>query len=212
MALTLYYSPGACSLAVHIALQEAKAQYDRRLISVTEGQTQSADYRRINPRGRVPALDVDGTILVETCAILLYIARQYPDARLLPAEPLREAQCLSTMAWLASTVHPAFAHVVKASRFSAQEDALGGIRDVGLTTYWSALQEIDAQIGAGPWLCGEQFSLSDAHALPFWGFGRFVRMPMDTLKNYTAWKDRMIRRPAVLEVLQIEDSRLLRTK
>jgi glutathione S-transferase len=210
MALTLYYSPGACSLAAHIALEEAGAAYQRKLVSINEGQTQGAEYLRINPRGRVPALDVDGTILVETCAILLYIARRWPQAALLPADPLREAQCMSNMAWLASTVHPAFAHVVKASRFTRQPEALDGIREVARETYWAALQDIDARLGAGPWFCGEQFTVCDAHALPFWGFGRRERMPMDSLKNYTAWKDRIIRRPAVLRVLQAEESRLLR--
>jgi glutathione S-transferase len=196
-------------MAAHIVLQEVGAQYERRLVSINDGQTQSADYLRINSRGRVPALDVDGVVLVETCAILVYLARRFPAARLLPQDLMREARCMSILAWLASSVHPTYAHVVKPARFSGQPEALDGIKDVGMSTYWAALQEIDALIGAGPWICGEQYTVCDAHALPFWGFGRRVRMPMDTLKNYTAWKDRMIRRPAVLEVLRVEDSRLL---
>lgn len=210
MSLTLYYSPGACSLAAHIALQESGAAYERKLVSINEAQTQAADYLRVNPRGRVPALAVDGTVLVETCAILLYVARRWPQSQLLPVDPLGEAQCMSTMAWLASAVHPAFAHVVKTARFSRQPEALDGIREVARETYWAALQEIDTRLGMGPWFAGEQFTVCDAHALPFWGFGRRERMPMDTLKNYTAWKDRMIRRPAVLQVLQVEQSPLLR--
>lgn len=214
MSLVLHYSPGACSMAAHIALQEAGAVYERRLVSINDGQTQSAAYLQINPRGRVPALVVDGqTTLVETCAILSYIARRYPAARLLPDDPLQEASCLAFLAWMASTVHPAFAHVVKPARFSRERLALDGIQEMGTETYWAALQEIDALIGAGgPWVRGEQFTVCDAHALPFWGFGRRVRMPMDTLTHYTAWKDRMIRRPAVLAVLQAEDSRLLQAR
>lgn len=212
MSLTLYYSPGACSMAAHIALEEAGAAYERRPISINEGQTQSAAYLKVNPRGRVPALVVDGqTTLVETCAILLYIARRFPAARLLPDDSLREAQCLSTLAWLAGTVHPTFAHVVKPARFSREPGAYEGIQAAGMESYWSAMQELDALIGAGgPWLQGEGFTVCDAHALPFWGFGRRVRLPMETLVHYTAWKDRMIHRPAVHAVLQAEDSRLLR--
>lgn len=212
MSFVLYYSPGACSMAAHIVLQEAGAQYERRLVSINDGQTRSADYLRVNPRGRVPALEVDGQVLVETSAILLYLARRFPEAGLLPREPLREAQCVAMMTWLASTVHPAFAHVVKPARFSGQPGAFEGIKEAGLSTYWAALQEIDALIGPGPWVCGDRFTVCDAHALPFWGFGRRVRMPMDELRNYTAWKDRMIRRPAVLEVLRVEESRLLQTR
>jgi len=210
VSLTLYYSPGACSMAAHIALQEAGAAYERKLVSINEGKTQSAEYLRVNPRGRVPALDVEGKVLVETCAILLYIARRYPEAHLLPSDPLREAQCMSTIAWLASTVHPTFAHVVKTARFSRDVEALEGIRDVARETYWAALQEMDSIIGASSWFCGDQFTVCDAHALPFWGFGRRERMPMESLKNFTGWKDRMIQRPAVLQVLQVEESRMLR--
>jgi glutathione S-transferase len=214
MSLTLYYSPGACSMAAHIALQEAGAAYERRLVSINDGQTHSAAYLRVNPRGRVPALVVDGqTTLVETCAILLYIARRFPAVRLLPDDTLREAQCMSTLAWLASTVHPTFAHIVKPARFSHQPEALDGIKNVAMETYWAAMQEVDALIGAaGPWVFGEQFTVCDAHALPFWGFGRRMRLPMETLTQYTAWKDRMVRRPAVLAVLQAEDSRLLQVR
>lgn len=211
MSLVLYYSPGACSMAAHIALQEVGADYERRPISIHHGETQSPAYLRVNPRGRVPALVVDDqATLVETCAILLYLARRFPAAGLLPEDPLSQAQCMSTLAWLASTVHPAFAHVVKPARFSRQSEAHNGIQDVGMEAYWAALQEIDARLATGgPWVQGEQFTVCDAHALPFWGFGRRVRFPMDSLTHYTAWKDRMIRRPAVRAVLQAEDSRLL---
>lgn len=209
MSLTLYYSPGACSMAAHIALEEAGAMYGRKLVSVHEGQTQGAEYLRINPRARVPALEVDGQVLVETCAILSYIANRFPQANLMPQDPLAQAQCLSKMAWFASHVHTAFAHVAKPSRFSNRAEALDSIKDTGAQTYWAALQEIDAMLGAHTWMCGEQFTVCDAHALPFWGFGRRVRMPMEDLKNYTAWKDRMVARPAVRAVLEIEESRLL---
>ncbi len=119
---------------------------------------------------------------------------------------------MSTLAWLASAVHPAYAHVARPSRFTPHEDAHAGIRAAGLATYWRSLQEVDALIGDKPWVCGDQFSVCDAHALPFWGFGRRERMPMDTLVNYTAWKDRMLQRPAVRSVLQAEDSRLLKVR
>ena len=130
MSLVLYYSPGACSMAAHIVLQEAGAQYERRLVSINDRQTQSANYLRVNSRGRVPALEAEGQVLVETCAILLYLARRFPQACLLPRDPMREAYCVSILAWLASTAHPAFAHVVKPGRFSRLAEGLDGIKDV----------------------------------------------------------------------------------
>lgn len=209
MALKLYFSPGACSLAAHIALEEAGADYETELIAVHRGETQSARYLKVNARGRVPALDVDGEVLTETCAILFYIARLFPTANLLPASPIQQARCLSNMAWIAGTVHPAFAHIMKPERFVDDISAHAAIKETATRSYWTFLQEVDAIVAAGPWYLGHQFTLCDAYALPFWGFGRRIRLPMQDLRHFTAWKNRMLTRPAVLGVLKKEGSRLL---
>lgn len=207
--LTLYYSPGACSMASHITLEEAGATFSTERILVHAGETGSPDYLEIDPRGRVPALRIGTTVLTESCAIMTYVADRFPQAGLLPDEALARAQCLSVTAWIASTVHPCFAHIVKPSRFAADEAAHAALVETGTKSYWGFLQEIDEMIGEGPWLFGSRFTLCDAYALPFWGFGRRIRLPMQELKHYTAWKDRIIERPAVLRVLQREESLLL---
>jgi glutathione S-transferase len=208
--LTLYYSPGACSLASHIALEEAGAVYTIDKVSVHEGETRSARYLAINPRARVPALSVDGAVLTESCAILTYIADLFPAAALMPATAWERANCLSLMAWVASTVHPAFAHVVKPNRFALDEEAHPSLIETNTRAFWANLRELDALLGDRSWIVGEQFTICDAYALPFWGFGRRIRLPMGDLRSFTAWKQRMISRPAVFRVLQRENSLLLR--
>ena len=106
--LTLYYSPGACSLAPHIALEEAGATYALQLVSIPKGEQQAPEYLNVNPRGKIPALRTDEGVLTENVAILTYIARLFPYAKLLPEEPIGMARCISHMAWLSNTVHPAF--------------------------------------------------------------------------------------------------------
>jgi glutathione S-transferase len=86
--LTLYYSPGACSLAPHIALEEAGASYALELVSIPKGEQQAPEYLNVNPRGKIPALRTDEGVLTENVAILTYISRSFPQARLLPEEPI----------------------------------------------------------------------------------------------------------------------------
>jgi len=79
--MTPYFSPGACSLASHIGLEETGAPYELKPILLAKGQQRTEDYLEINPRGKVPALSVDGKILVENAAILTYLGRRFPEAK-----------------------------------------------------------------------------------------------------------------------------------
>ena len=76
--LTLYFCPGACSTASHVALEETRAPYVEKPIMLPKGEQKTPEYLKINPRGKVPALDVDGTILTENTAILTYLAKKFP--------------------------------------------------------------------------------------------------------------------------------------
>ena len=96
--LTLYYSPGACSMAPHIALEEAGATYALQLVSIPKGEQLADEYLPdVTPRGKVPALRTDDGVLTENVAILTYIARLFPHAKLLPEEPIGMARCISHM-------------------------------------------------------------------------------------------------------------------
>ena len=79
--LTLYYWPGASSVIPHVTLEEIGAPYELKLINLAKGEHKGAAYLKINPRGKVPALSIDGNVLTENVAILTYLAKQFPDAR-----------------------------------------------------------------------------------------------------------------------------------
>src|SRR5262247_3376397 len=104
--LTLYFSPGACSLASHIGLEETGTPYEAKPILLAKQQQRTEAYLKINPRGKVPALDANGKILVENTAILTYLARRFPEKRLMPTDPAEEARGIGTMCWFSSIVHP----------------------------------------------------------------------------------------------------------
>jgi glutathione S-transferase len=207
--LTLYYSPGACSLAPHIALEEAGANYALQLASIPKGEHQAPEYLNVNPRGKIPALRTDNGVLTENVAILAYIARLFPDAELLPEEPIDLARCISHMAWLSNTVHPAFTHIVRPGRFATDESARANVKATGRENAWILLQELDALLAGSEWVLGSRYSVADPYTLVIYGWGKGHGMPVEQLANYTAFKNRMLQRPAVRRVLESEESRLL---
>jgi glutathione S-transferase len=204
--LTLYYAPGSSSLASHIALEEAGADYDTCLIDEERGEQRTDAYLRINPRGKVPALRLtDGAILVENVAILTYGAHTHPHATLLPEDPQDEARALSLMAFFATAVHPAFSHYWAPQRFTGEQDGEPGIRARGLDAFFGHCREIDALLADRDWFLN-QYSVVDCYGFVFYGWGLRASLPMHELRDYTAHRDRMSARSAVRRVMEREAS------
>jgi glutathione S-transferase len=208
--LTLYYAPGACSMASHIAIEETGAQYTPRLVQFAKAEQESAEYRGIvNARGKVPALQTDDGILTENVAILTYLARSFPDAKLLPTDTLGLARCLSHMAYLSNAVHPTFTRIARTARFAKSEAAQAEVKEAARATFWGLLHELDGIIEGKEWVMGANYTACDPYTLVFYGWGARIGLPMSELKSYTAFKGRMVQRPAVRTVLEREQSPLL---
>ncbi len=207
---TLYFSPGSASMASHILLEECGADYETKLVALEKGEQYTEEYKKINPHSKVPALAVDGKVITQNVAILPFIAGQFPDANLLPRDPVELAQSVAVAGWLASTTHVAFGFILHPERPAGGADmdeaALKAISDTARKTYWACMEEIDARLSGQQWMMGDQFTFLDPYALLFYGWGNRVEMPMADLKNYTAFKDRMMKRPAVHTVLEKEQS------
>ncbi len=202
--MTLYFSPGACSLASHIGLEEAGAPYELKPILLAKGQQRTADYLQINPRGKVPALSVDGKILVENTAILTYLGRRFPEKRLMPTDPTEEARCIGTMCWFSSVVHPSYQRFHRPERFAESEAAHAGVKENGRKLFWANLQEIDSMIQANDWVMGPEFTAVDPYALVFYGWGERSGFPMKELSAYTTWQERMMKRQTVKKSVESE--------
>ena len=208
--LTLYYSPGVCSMASHIGLEETGAPYEKRPTLLPKGEHKSESYLKINPRGKVPALDADGKIITENTAILTYLGRRFPEKKLLPSDPIEEVRCISTMAWFSNSVHPPYTHYLRPERFADGEAAQASVKETGKKTFHTQCTEIDGLLQGKQWIMGDQFTVADGYALVFYGWGLRAELPMKDLRNYTAWKDRMVARPAVRKVLESEESVILK--
>ena len=208
--LTLYFSPGACSTASHMALEETGAPYVEKPTLLAKGEHKTEAYLKINPRSKVPALSVDGEVITENTAILTYLAKQFPAKNLMPTDPVQAARCISTMAWFSNVVHPSYTHYMRPERFTPDAGAQPGVKDMGKKTFFTHCQEIDSLLAGKDWIMGKEFSVADCYALVFYGWGLRAELPMKDLANYTAFKERMLKRPAIRKVLESEQSVLVK--
>jgi len=208
--LTLFYCPYACSMASHVALEEAGATFETTKINIFKGEQFKPDYLEINARAKVPALRFDdGRVLLESTAILGWIGHAYPDAGLLGRDALDQARTIATCAWLSGTVHPTFKQFIHPEQVIADKAQHEAVKAKAKETYWAQLLEIDAILADRPWMMGDQFTVADAYALVFYPWGRELGLPIEELRNLAAMKDRLIARPAARRALEREKSVLL---
>ena len=203
--LTLFYAPGACSMAAHIALEESGEKYEPKRMDLSKGEQKTPEYLKIHPLGRVPALKLDdGSPLTENTAILPFLGKRFG---LWPTDAVKEAQALSVIGFFAATVHPANAHVGRPERYTDDKSAFPGIQEKGKTSFFEYLKQIDALYAKRQWL-SDEYSVLDPYAFVFYTWAAKRGQPVAELKNYTAMKDRMLKRPAVQRVAADEGVKL----
>ena len=199
--LGLYYGPGACSMASHIVLEDSGEKYEPLKMDLSKGEQRTPEHLKRNPLGRVPVLRLDnGEYLAENTAILPYLGKRF---KLWPTDPMGEAKALSLIGFFATSVHPAHAHVGRPERYTADQSAFPGIKDMGLKTFHGYLKQIDGMLADREWF-GDSYSVLDPYGFVFYVWGVRRELPVGELKNYTAFKDRMARRPATGRVLEDE--------
>lgn len=213
----LFHSPGACSLAPHIALEvlaeTAGVTYEPVRVVIADGANRKPEYLAINPRGRVPALsfrDADGIeqILTESTAILLFLAQRHPDARLLPNEPTALIRSLETLSWLATTMHQTGVRTVfRPERFTTGTDkaAHEAIAEQGRITVRAGYAELDASLAGRRFALGDAFSAVDAMLVVHYRWGNRCAIDMRRdYPNFAAVVDGVRAIPAVARVIARE--------
>ena len=199
--LTLYFAPGACSMAAHIVLEESGEKYQPQQVDLAKGEQRTPEYLRIHPMGRVPALRLDnGDALPENTAILPYLGKRFG---MWPADPIAEAKALAVIGFFAASVHPAHGHVGRPERYATDSAAFPTIKETGLKTFHGYLKQIDGMLAGRKWL-SDQYSVLDPYAFVFYTWGVRRELPMAELAEYSAFKNRMLERPAVQRVVEHE--------
>lgn len=194
---TLYYSPGAVSDAVAIVLNEVGAPYDTARVNFKNAEQTKADYHKINPKGRVPALLTDDGVLTETAAILDYLATLFPDAGLVPNTPFKAAQMRSVMTFLASTWHINHAMGGRGARWANNQSSFDDMKSKVTENVGGNCAYFEREVFRGPFVVGDQFTLADAYL-----FTATTWLPSDgvDIANYPRLHDfqtRMWARPSV---------------
>ena len=202
--MTFYYGPGACSMAAHVALEETGAPYEKKPILIAQNEQRWDAFLAVNPRGQVPALVIDGRLIAETAAVLTYLGRAFPQAKLLPSDEVEQAKCLAIMCWIASQIDPLFRRAARPERFVSDEAAQPAVKQSAEAAYWAKCQEIDALLEGREWIAGTQYTVCDPYALVYYGWGFRFGFTMKDLRAYTGLKDRLLQRPAVRKVLEDE--------
>jgi glutathione S-transferase len=162
--LKLYYIPNACSMACHIALEEAGAEYEGVAMDYMRGDHLTPDYLKINPKGFVAALLTDKGAISENAAILAYIAQAFPEANLAPRDPFGFGQVQAFNIFLSSAVHITYRHLSKPMLFADGEVARAALKAKVPEMVHKYYGLIEKQLADGrPWIHGEQYTISDPY-------------------------------------------------
>jgi glutathione S-transferase len=198
--MKLYYAPGACSMAVNIALHETGQKFDLVKVDLRQHKTESGeDYYTINPKGYVPALRLDnGEVLTEDAVLLQYVADQKPEAGLSPKSGTMERYRL--MEWLnfiSSEIHK----------------TLGALFNPKITPEWKEdrialfgrrCDYIVKTLGNKPYLTGDKFTIADAYLFTILGWANYFKLDMSKWPALKEYADRIAARPAVKEAMKAE--------
>lgn len=201
----LYYAPGTCALASHIALAEAGADYTTEKIDFKNNQQNSPEYLAINPKGRVPSLITGRGILTETPAMLAFIAQSFPQAKLAPFEDAWAfAQVQAFNSYLCSTVHINHAHRMRGARWATEESSFADMKRKVPQTMAACFSLIERDMLQGPWVMGDTYTVCDPYLFTLEGWLEGDSVDISTLPKVADHRKRMEQRPAVQQALAEE--------
>lgn len=199
--MKLYYKPGACSLASHIALHETGCMFEIEAVDTVAGRTEKgADYHAINPKGYVPALDLnEGGVLTEGAAVLQYIADSHPVAELAPeAGTMARARMQEQLNWIGTELHKAFGPLFREGTSETGKDearvAVAGKFDL-----------IETQLKDGrEWLVADRFTIADAYLFVVSNWANFTGIDLARWPNLAAFVSRNASRPSAKAAMRAE--------
>nr|ABW37058.1 BphK [Sphingomonas sp. LH128] len=197
--MKLFISPGACSLAPHIALRETGAAFDAVKVDLATRKVETGDdFLTVNPSGKVPALTLDsGETLTENPAILLYIADQKPDAALAPRDgTLERYRLISRLSFLGSEFHKAFVPLFTPGSSDEAKLAARPPSD--------HLGALDKELLDKEHYAGSEFSVADIYLFVMLGWPAHVGIDMSAYPNLGAYCGRIAQRPSVGAALKAE--------
>jgi len=198
--MKLFFKPGACSLSPHIVMLETGLDFTLVRVDTAAGLTeQQEDYRQINPKGKVPALQFDdGTVLTEGVAIVQYLADQKPDRQLLaPLNTLARYQTLAWLNYISAELHKSFSPLFGDAAPEAYKTALR--QQIVEKLAW-----VDGELDDNQWLLGLHFTVADAYLFTVMRWAKSLQLDIHDFASLEAWFQRVAARPHVAAALAAE--------
>lgn len=202
--LKLYYTPGSCALASHIALREAGADFELRPVDFTTAEQRTPAYKQVNPKGRVPALETDHGVITETPAILTFIAQTHPEAKLAPDDAFAFARMQSFASYLCATVHVAHAHSRRAERWADDAAAIAEMKRKAPEVMAQCFALIEESLFVGPWVLGDDYCVVDPYLYTLTSWLPYHEIDVAQFPKVQAHYQSMSKRPAVIATHQAE--------
>lgn len=203
MQLTLCYAPKTCALVPYVTLTEAGAPFEVRNLNSRSGDLKTAEYLKLNPKHKVPVLIIDGEPLTENVAIQIWIARQFPQAKLLPQYPQSEIKAISLMAWFSSTIHPHLTPNARPENYCDLPGSEEAVKRVGNKLLFGDFKIADGLLANREYFF-DHFTAPDAYF--FWCFRRGLSFNLDLsgFPHCAAHFERLQQRPSIQKLLTYE--------
>ena len=203
---TLYYSPGAASMCVHLALLETNAPHELILVDLAAGQQRDPSYLKLNPNGVVPTLLIDGNPFYEAAATLMTIAERHPDAKLAPpVDSLARAAWNQWILHLANTLQPAFRLWFYPQDIAADAAAQAVVKAAAQRKIEAAWDRLEAHLSAnGPYLLGDAPSAADLMLIMLMRWSRNMPKPVTQWPALAAYASRMKSRSSWKRLYEVE--------
>ena len=202
--MKLYYAPGACSLGIHVLLEESGAPYEAVPLNLREGAQFKPEFTSINAKSKVPTVvRDDGSVVTEFPAIAYWIAAKFPASKLMPATPEDQAKALEVTDYAVATMHmQGFSRMFRPANFAPSEGDHAAVTERGKELFTKGLAWMDKALEGKDYVAGS-FSFGDAAPfyVTFWGK---ERLKLDLPPNVAAFYERMKARPAVKKVMADE--------
>lgn len=200
--MKLYYSPGACSLSDHIALEWIGKPYES--VAVSKEQRQLPEYLKINPNGSVPAFDAGGWMLTQNAAILNYLADSYPDSGLGgDGSPRSRADVNKWLAFLNADVHPAFNPLFGSTAYLGDEATIEKTKDNARSKLRTLFGKADAQLEGRDWLTGSR-SIADPYLFVVLRWAKSMEVDLAGFDNLERFFNAMLADTGVQVALKAE--------
>ena len=196
--MKLYYSPGACSMAVHIALEELGLKYEMEKVDLRAPRT--AEYLRVNPKGYVPALKLEsGDVLTEASVIMQYLADQRPEKKLLPPTGTWDRyKAMELLNFISSEIHKGFGNLWKMDSLASTDEEKARIRQATVEALGKRFDLLNERLAdGGPYLMGAQFTVADAYLFTILNWSKLFKLDLSPWPKLLGFLETVAQRPAV---------------